>query len=51
LMESLEVGYRAFKHMRGAKAFLNLIRAREMESLALIYAGDTDPFGFGSTEV
>ena len=51
LMETLEVGYRAFKHMRGAKAFLNLIRSREMEILRLIYASDADPFGFGATKV
>jgi hypothetical protein len=51
LMETLEVGYRAFKHMRGAKAFLNLIRSREMEILRHIYASDADPFGFGTTRV
>jgi hypothetical protein len=42
----LERGYRAFKHMGGAKAFLELVRRRETHYLDRIYAGDPDPYGW-----
>jgi hypothetical protein len=42
----LERGYRAFKHMGGAKAFLDLVRRRETRYLDRIYAGDPDPYGW-----
>jgi hypothetical protein len=42
----LERGYRAFKHVGGAKAFLELVRRRETRYLDRIYAGDPDPYGW-----
>jgi hypothetical protein len=42
----LERGYRAFKVMGGAKAFLELVRRRETRYLDRIYAGDPDPYGW-----
>lgn len=48
LMSFLERGYAAFKHMRGAKYFLNTIRERELGILKRIYAGNPDPFLFGT---
>jgi hypothetical protein len=46
LMSFLERGYAAFKHMRGARAFLNTIHDRELRILDRIYASDPDPFAF-----
>lgn len=43
----LERGFRAFKHLRGARPFLELVRRRETEFLDRIYAGDPDPYEFG----
>lgn len=40
----LERGYAAFKHMKGAGEFLNIIETREKSILDRIYAGDPDPF-------
>lgn len=40
----LERGFRAFKHLRGARPFLELVRRRETEYLDRIYAGDDDPY-------
>lgn len=40
----LERGYSAFKHMKGAADFLNIIETREKKVLDRIYAGDPDPF-------
>lgn len=42
----LERGYRAFKHMRGARPFLQVVTRRERRFLDRIYAGDPDPYGF-----
>ena len=47
LTDYLENGYRAFKHMRGARHFLDTVREREQRILDRIYAGDPDPFRFG----
>lgn len=44
LLNFLERGYAAFKHMRGAREFLETIRAREMEILDRIYARHPAPF-------
>ncbi len=41
----LERGYAAFKHMKGAEEFLNVIETREKGILDRIYAGAPDPFG------
>lgn len=46
LTDYLENGYRAFKHMRGARHFLDTVRERERRILDRIYASDPDPFGF-----
>ncbi len=46
LTDYLENGYRAFKHMRGARVFLDTVREREQRILGRIYASDPDPFGF-----
>ena len=40
----LERGYAAFKHMKGAEEFLNVIETREKGILDRIYAGTPDPF-------
>ncbi len=40
----LERGYAAFKHMKGAEEFLNVIETREKGILDRIYAGAPDPF-------
>ena len=40
----LERGFKAFKHLRGARPFLELVRRRETEYLDRIYAGDEDPY-------
>lgn len=45
----LDSGYKAFKHMRGARGFVDLIRKREMDALDRLYAADPDPYGFGAT--
>ena len=50
LTDFLENGYRAFKHMRGARTFLDTVREREQRILDRIYASDPDPFGFGSDD-
>lgn len=44
----LERGYQAFKHLRGAKPFLDLVRRRETRYLDRIYAGDPDPYGWST---
>lgn len=44
LLNFLERGYTAFKHMHGAREFLETIRARELEILDRIYANDPAPF-------
>jgi len=49
LTDYLENGYRAFKHMRGARHFLDTVREREQHILDRIYAGDPDPFGFNES--
>lgn len=49
VMAFLERGYSAFKRMHGARAFLNVIREREMGILDRIYSADPDPFGFGAS--
>ncbi len=46
LMEFLEHGFTAFKHMRGGSYFLSTVREREMGILDRIYANDPDPFRF-----
>lgn len=46
LVNFLDAGYKAFKHMRGAKQFLELTRTRERRALDKIYAKDPDPYGF-----
>jgi hypothetical protein len=48
LTDFLEKGYRAFKHMRGARHFLDTVRERELRILDRIYASDPDPFEFES---
>jgi hypothetical protein len=40
----LERGYSAFKHMKGAGDFLNILETREKKILDRIYANDPDPF-------
>jgi hypothetical protein len=40
----LERGFKAFRHLRGARPFLELVRRRETEYLDRIYAGDEDPY-------
>jgi hypothetical protein len=40
----LERGYAAFKHMKGAEEFLNIIVTREMTILDRIFAGHPQPF-------
>jgi len=40
----LERGFKAYKHLRGARPFLELVRRRETEYLDRIYAGDEDPY-------
>lgn len=44
LLNFLERGYTSFKHMHGAREFLETIRARELEILDRIYASDPAPF-------
>jgi hypothetical protein len=46
----LERGYRAFKHMGGAKAFLELVRRRETQYLDRVYASDPDPYGWAAED-
>ncbi len=46
LLSFLERGYAGFKHMRGAKGFLNTMRERELGILDRIYANSPDPFLF-----
>jgi len=48
LTDFLENGHRAFKHMRGARRFLDTVREREKQILDRIYASEPDPFGFES---
>jgi hypothetical protein len=50
LVNFLVHGYKAFKHMNGAKYFLGAVRRREMRILDAIYASDPDPFGFDGAE-
>ena len=50
LTRFLERGYKAFKHMRGAKYFLGTVRKRERTILDRIYASDPDPFGFTQSQ-
>lgn len=44
LLNFLVRGYTAFKHMHGAREFLETIRERELEILDRIYASDPAPF-------
>lgn len=46
LMDFMEHGYKAVKHMRGVEEFLDNIRTRELHILNRIYEKDSDPFGF-----
>ncbi len=48
LVDFLEHGYFAFKHMKGARYFLETVRQRELDILDRIYASDPDPFRFES---
>lgn len=48
LLSFLARGYTAFKHMHGAKVFLNTIREREFQILDRIYANDPEPFDIES---
>jgi hypothetical protein len=50
LTDFLENGYRVFKHMRGARHFLDTVREREKQILDRIYASDPDPFRIGSED-
>lgn len=45
LTDFLERGYKAFKHMRGSKYFVETVRKREMRILDRIFAKHPDPFG------
>lgn len=47
LMGFLARGYQAFKRLKSPKEFVETIRTRERGILDRIYAGDSDPFGFG----
>jgi len=51
LVDFLEHGYTAFKHMHGGKYFLTTIRQREIDALDRMYANNPDPFGFQASEV
>jgi hypothetical protein len=44
----LDRGYRAFKHLHGAKAFIDVVTRRERRFLDRIYAHDPDPYGFNA---
>jgi hypothetical protein len=44
LADFMERGYRAFKHMHGARSFLDTIRKRERRILDQIYAAEPEPF-------
>lgn len=44
LQEFLERGLTAFKHMKGTKQFLNIVKGREYTILDNIFANETDPF-------
>jgi hypothetical protein len=44
LTEFMERGYRAFKHMQGARFFLDTIRQRERRILKQIYSAEPEPF-------
>jgi hypothetical protein len=50
LVDFLDRGYAAFKHMRGAKQFIEVIRTRERRALDRIYANAPDPYGFDPDE-
>jgi len=45
----LERGFKAFKHLHGARPFLELVRRRETEYLDRIYSGDEDPYEMQGT--
>lgn len=49
LSDFLQRGYDAFKNMKNAKAFLQLIQRREMRLLDNIFAQAPDPFGWGAS--
>ena len=44
LHDFLERGFRAFRHMQGAREFLAVIERRERRLLERLFAGDPDPF-------
>lgn len=44
LHDFLERGFHAFRHMRGAEAFLAVIDRRERSILERLFGGDPDPF-------
>lgn len=46
LVEFLDRGYASFKHMKGARQFLETVRTRERRALDKIYAHDPLPYGF-----
>ena len=50
LQEYLERGFSAFKHMKGADAFLNAIIGCETSILNAIFANAAEPFGVTSDE-
>jgi hypothetical protein len=45
----LERGFKAYKHLRGARPFLEVVRRRETEYLDRIYSGDEDPYEMAGT--
>jgi len=47
MQEFLERGLDAFEGMKGADEFLEKIRGREWRAMEQLFAGETDPFGFG----
>ncbi len=48
LQDFLERGYHAFKHMHGARYFLDTISGRERQILDRIYARHPQPFDVAS---
>jgi hypothetical protein len=44
LQEFVERGYRAFRHMKGAREFLSAIRERETALMEALFTGASDPF-------
>lgn len=50
LQSFLERGYAAFKHMKGAEDFLNIVATREMAILDRIFAGHPEPFNLDAAD-